>query len=41
MAAKIPGASKRVIPNAGHAANLDQPALFNAAVVEFLGSRAC
>jgi pimeloyl-ACP methyl ester carboxylesterase len=38
MAAKIPGAKKVVIPDAGHAANIDQPAAFNAAVVEFLDS---
>jgi pimeloyl-ACP methyl ester carboxylesterase len=36
MAAKIPGASKVVIPNAGHAANVDQPELFNKAIKEFL-----
>jgi pimeloyl-ACP methyl ester carboxylesterase len=36
MAAKIPGAKKVVIPNAGHAANIDQPAGFNAAVLSFL-----
>ena len=36
MAAKIPGAQKVVIPGAGHAANLDQPDLFNRAVAEFL-----
>lgn len=36
MAAKIPNAAKVVIPNAGHAANLDQPEPFNRAVVEFL-----
>jgi pimeloyl-ACP methyl ester carboxylesterase len=36
MAAKIPGARKVVIPNAGHAANVDQPELFNAAMLEFL-----
>jgi pimeloyl-ACP methyl ester carboxylesterase len=36
MAGKIPGAQKVVIPNAGHAANLDQPEAFNRAVVEFL-----
>ncbi len=36
MAAKIPGAKKVVIPNAGHASNLDQPELFNTAVLEFL-----
>ncbi len=38
MAAKIPGARKVVIPDAGHAANIDQPAAFNAAVAEFLAS---
>lgn len=36
MAAKIPGARKVVIPDAGHAANIDQPAAFNKAVCEFL-----
>jgi pimeloyl-ACP methyl ester carboxylesterase len=36
MAAKIPGAKKVVIPNAGHAANIDQPEAFNSAVVGFL-----
>jgi pimeloyl-ACP methyl ester carboxylesterase/ketosteroid isomerase-like protein len=36
MAAKIPGAQKMVIPNAGHAANLDQPEAFNRAVEAFL-----
>jgi pimeloyl-ACP methyl ester carboxylesterase len=36
MAAKIPGAQKAVIPNAGHAANIDNPAAFNAAVETFL-----
>ena len=38
MAAKIPGAQKIVIPDAGHAANLDQPAAFNRAVEDFLSS---
>jgi pimeloyl-ACP methyl ester carboxylesterase len=38
MAAKIPGAQKAVIPNAGHAANIDNPEGFNAAVEGFLGS---
>jgi pimeloyl-ACP methyl ester carboxylesterase len=38
MAAKIPGAQKVVIPNAGHAANIDQPQPFNAAIVSFLGA---
>ena len=37
MSAKIPGARKVLIPGAGHAANIDQPAAFNAAVLEFLG----
>jgi pimeloyl-ACP methyl ester carboxylesterase len=36
MAAKIPGARKVTIPDAGHAANIDQPAAFNAAVLAFL-----
>ena len=36
MASKIPGAAKVVIPNAGHAANIDQPQLFDEAVLSFL-----
>ena len=36
MAAKIPGAEKVILDNAGHAANIDQPAAFNAAVRAFL-----
>jgi len=36
MAAKIPGAKHVVIPDAGHAANLDQPEIFNRAIVDFL-----
>lgn len=36
MANKIPGARKVVIPDAGHAANIDQPEAFNAAVLSFL-----
>jgi pimeloyl-ACP methyl ester carboxylesterase len=36
MAAKIPGAKKIVIPDAGHSANIDQPAAFNAALLDFL-----
>jgi pimeloyl-ACP methyl ester carboxylesterase len=36
MAAKIPGAQKAVIAGAGHAANIDQPEAFNAAVLGFL-----
>lgn len=37
MAAKIPGADKAVIPGAGHAANIDNPVAFNAALEGFLG----
>ncbi|WP_426438057.1 alpha/beta fold hydrolase [Bradyrhizobium genosp. P] len=36
MAAKIPGAQKAVIPNAGHAVNIDQPQAFIDAVLPFL-----
>ena len=36
MAAKIPGAKKVVIPDAGHAANIDQPEAFNRTVLDFL-----
>jgi len=36
MAAKIPGAHKVIIPDAGHAVNLDQPERFNEAVLAFL-----
>jgi pimeloyl-ACP methyl ester carboxylesterase len=36
MAAKIPIAQKVIIPGAGHAANIDQPELFNAAILNFL-----
>lgn len=36
MASKIPGARKVVIPDAGHASNIDQPELFNRAVLDFL-----
>jgi pimeloyl-ACP methyl ester carboxylesterase len=36
MASRIPGARKVVIPDAGHAANLHQPAAFNAAMGAFL-----
>jgi pimeloyl-ACP methyl ester carboxylesterase len=38
MAAKIPGAQKAIIPDAGHAANIDQPAAFNDAILKFLDS---
>ena len=40
MAAKIPGARKVVLPDAGHAANIDQPGAFNDAVTELLRSLA-
>ena len=36
MAAKIQGATKVVIPDAGHSANIDQPAAFNTALMGFL-----
>ena len=36
MAAKIPGARKLVIPEAGHAVNIDQPQAFIDAVLPFL-----
>ena len=36
MAAKIPGAKKVVIPDAGHSANIDQPQAFNTALAGFL-----
>jgi pimeloyl-ACP methyl ester carboxylesterase len=36
MAAKIPGAKKAVIADAGHASNIDQPAEFNEAVTAFV-----
>lgn len=37
VAAKIPGARKVVIPEAGHLCNLDQPDQFNQHVLAFLG----
>ncbi|MCG8694984.1 MAG: alpha/beta fold hydrolase [Minwuiales bacterium] len=40
MAGKIPQSTHVVIPDAGHAANLDQPAAFNRAVDAFLGGLA-
>lgn len=36
VAAKIPGARHVVIPGAGHVCNVDQPELFDRAVLEFL-----
>ncbi|MEX2237506.1 MAG: alpha/beta hydrolase [Dehalococcoidia bacterium] len=36
MAAKLPNARKLVIEKAGHAANMDQPEIFNEAVLGFL-----
>ncbi|MEO8541035.1 MAG: alpha/beta fold hydrolase [bacterium] len=38
MANKIPNAKKVTIPNAGHASNIDQPAVFNSEVEAFLES---
>lgn len=39
MAGKIAGSRKVVLANAGHAANLDQPEAFNAALDAFLGDQ--
>ena len=36
MAAKIPESEKVKIPDAGHASNMDQPQVFNEAVLNFL-----
>src|SRR5262249_45635712 len=36
MTAKIPGAEKAVIKDAGHASNIDQPKAFNDALVSFI-----
>jgi pimeloyl-ACP methyl ester carboxylesterase len=38
MASHIPGSKKVVLPDAGHAANIDQPELFSRAVEDFLSS---
>jgi pimeloyl-ACP methyl ester carboxylesterase len=38
VAAKIPGAQKAVIPDAGHMCNIDQPDLTSEAVLSFLNS---
>lgn len=38
MASKIPNAKLVTLPDAGHAANIDQPEAFNAAVLDFLES---
>jgi len=38
MSGKIPNAAKVVIEQAGHASNIDQPAAFNQAVLEFLSA---
>ena len=39
LATGIPGASLAIIPAAGHAVNVEQPAAFNEAVQRFLASR--
>ena len=36
MAARIPGAEYQCLAGAGHIANLEKPAEFNAAVLDFL-----
>jgi pimeloyl-ACP methyl ester carboxylesterase len=40
MAAKIPGCKKVVIPNAGHASNIDQPKAFDDALTSFINALA-
>jgi pimeloyl-ACP methyl ester carboxylesterase len=37
LTAKVPGAVKVVVPDAGHMSNADQPDLFDQAVLDFLG----
>ncbi len=39
MAAKIPGAVKVVVPDAGHAVNVDQPEAFNKVIGDFLNEK--
>ena len=36
MAASIPNAQLNIIPRAGHLLNLEQPALFNQAIADFI-----
>jgi pimeloyl-ACP methyl ester carboxylesterase len=38
IADAIPGARLAIIPTAGHLSNIEQPAAFNAAVLDFLAS---
>ena len=38
LAQAIPGARQVVIPGAGHMANMEEPAAFNRAVLDFLAS---
>ena len=38
IADAIPGARLAIIPAAGHLSNIEQPAAFNAAVLDFLAS---
>ena len=40
MESKIPGARLEMIPDAGHAANMDQPEAFNRVLLEFLNDLA-
>ncbi len=40
MVKTIPGAKKALIPNAGHASNIDNPQAFNKAIEEFMGGLA-
>jgi 3-oxoadipate enol-lactonase len=38
MAGRIPGARYVCLPGVGHVPNLERPAAFNAAIIEFLRS---
>jgi 3-oxoadipate enol-lactonase len=38
LQALVPGAQTAVLPHAGHVANLDNPAAFTQAVMQFLAS---
>jgi pimeloyl-ACP methyl ester carboxylesterase len=37
LAASIPGSRLRIVPGAGHMANMERPEIFNEAIVSFLG----
>jgi pimeloyl-ACP methyl ester carboxylesterase len=39
LARAVPGARWVIVPDSGHATNVDQPAAFNAILKEFLAAR--